>query len=151
MAGARSTVDALRPVVQSGLAGEQEVESLQAALTALASAEASRQAALDELFDSATVDLTGEQRARLSTLRSNLRRGMPTPLGVVVRGETEWLALRDALAAERASARMGDVLDPGVAAALAGWRSDPAVAAAQASLDASGAGVELAWTDAVEG
>lgn len=147
-ATARVQSDQLERLIQSGKGHEQEVAAYQAAKTALSTAEAQRQAVLDGLFAAATANLSSAQRTALTNLRANAAWNLPPEFLVVNRDQAEWVRLRDALANERISRKLGDEPDAGAQAQLANWRANNSVAAARSALDTNLAQIRTNWNAA---
>ena len=150
-ASARVASDALTRKVASGLASQEEVAALAAAKTALTNAEAARTAAVDGLFEKATIDLAAAKTATLYAIRANRGQDLPVEFLVKSREHTEWHALRKALSNERVCAKIGDEPDQAMQSALATWRADQKVAAAKTAVDTNGDAVKAAWDSAVGG
>jgi hypothetical protein len=148
-ADAKRNSTILERTVRSGTADDDELAALPAALAALASATSQQQTLLAGLVDGATADLTGPQRAKLDRIRLNQDWKLPIEFLVIDREETVWVALRDALANERISARLGEMRDAAAQTLLAQLRADPAVSMARANLDANLGVIEAAWDAAV--
>ncbi len=67
---------------------------------------------------------------------------------MVNREQTEWVAVRDALANEKIAAKLGDTPDQAAQSALSTWRANGSVSAARVSLDTNLASVTTAWNNA---
>ncbi|MGK2922184.1 MAG: hypothetical protein ACSLE4_05265 [Methyloceanibacter sp.] len=152
LASARVESDRLRRRIQSGLASQEGIASYQTATSNLASAQTSRQSALDSVFAAATANVTAPQRAALTQIRANRAvdhsKDFPMEFLVVQRPETEWVALRDALANERQAVKYPDLLDQTAQSMLATWRADQGVSSARSSLDSNLTTVTTAWNTA---
>lgn len=147
-ATARRDVDRLKGLIESGKAGEGDVSAYQSASTSLASASSARQAALDAYFDAGAAVLSAGQRATLGRIRANRAYVLPIEFLVVERSQQEWVDLRDALANERVSAKLGEDPDSGDQAALATWRAVGVVASAKSSSDTNLATITSSWNSA---
>ena len=151
LASAKATAAALRKVVKSGSATEQEKADYLSAKAAVLSAEAAVDAVLEELFDSGTADLSAAEKATLATLQANVhRRKFAIELRVVSRTAEQWLDLGHALDHEKVCIEDGEEVHADVASLLATARSAAAVAQAKANLDANLASVQAAWDAAVD-
>ena len=151
-AAAQVESDRLRSKIQSGLASQEEIASYQSQMSSLASAATARQSALDAVFNAASANLTAPQRATLTQIRANRAadhsKGFPIEFQVVGRTESEWIALRDALANEKQAIKYPDTLDEGAQSLLSTARANGSVAAARASLTANLATVTTSWNTA---
>lgn len=147
-ATARVNSDRLERLIQSGKGHEQEVAAYQVAKAALTTAEVQRQAVLDGIFAAATANLSSTQRTALTNLRANSSWNLPREFLVVNRDQAEWVRLRDALANERISRKLGDEADAAAQAQLANWRAAPTVAAARTALDANLPQIRTNWNTA---
>ncbi len=146
---ARIDVDELERKIRAGLASPAEIASLPAKQATLTSAIASLDAELDEVADAAAADLGTTVQDALSTIRANAEHwDLPVEYLVVNRTEAQWVQLRDALAHERITTRLGEAQDAATMAFLATVRADPAVVLATLNLDTNGAAVESAWASA---
>lgn len=145
---ARAARNAAERKIHSGSATQQEIDAFAGLESALASAEAARNGALDSLFASATANLTSAQRASLTSIRAHRSWKLPTEFLVVARTEAEWIALRDALSNERTAAKNGDTPNATCQSLLATERAGASVAAAKAALDTNGSSVTSAWNAA---
>ena len=136
-------------VVRTGQATAQQLTDYQSAVTDLTGAKSDRADVLDALFDAGVASLSQAKKDTLATIRGNRGFKVATQFLVVDRSETDWLALKAALAHERIAAELGDSVDSEVATLLSSARADSAVADAKSSLDSSLAALESAWDDAV--
>ena len=148
-ATSNNTADALVRKMQSGKASQEEIASYPAAKTALLSAQGAQQSVLDGYFSAATANLSNAQRLALTNIRANKGWELPTEYLVVNRTETEWVALRDALANERIAAELPGTLSQTCQALLATVRADPAVAAARTNIQANIQTLTNSWNTAV--
>ena len=145
---AQTTYDALRRRIESGFGSQGDVSNFVAATAALNEARASRQTIVDGLITASVAGLSSEVTSTLATLRGNKSWELPTQYGVVNHGETDWMALRDAIANDTISARRGEDPDPDAHAYLLQAQADPAVSAAASNLQ-NLAPLNLAWNQAV--
>lgn len=150
-AAARVETDRLQRLIQSGRGTQEDVSAYQTQSAALATATSQRATVLDGYFTAATAGLSSEQRTLLSNLRSNRAWNLPLEFMVVNREQAEWVALRDALANERISAKLGESPDQTAQASLTTWRAVSAVSTAKSNLDSNRATVRAAWNTAVGG
>jgi hypothetical protein len=145
-ASARTQVDQLTAQIQSGHGSQDDIATLSTAQSNLATANSQRQAALDAIFNAGTANLSNAQKTALSTIRANRAAwDLPLEFLVVNREQSEWVAVRDALANERIAVSLPDSLSQAAQASLATWRADPAVSAAKASSDANLSAVTTSW------
>lgn len=147
-ASARRDVDRLKALIESGRGSQEDVSAYQTASASLTTATAARQAALDAIFTAGTANLSAGQRAALTQIRANHAYELPLEFLAVERTQTEWVDVRDALANERISAKLGDEPDAGNQASLATWRANATVSSAKTSLDTNLPGVTSAWNSA---
>ena len=149
---ARVESDRLRTLIQSGQASQEEIASYQTQTANLASATSARLSALDAVFAAATANLTAPQRTALTQIRANRAvehsKDFPIEFMVIERPETQWVALRDALANEKLAINYPDLASEAAQSSLATWRSDQSVAAARTSLIANLTAVTTSWNTA---
>ena len=132
--------------VVSGLAKPEEVAACQAAKAEFAGANADREELLTTLFNAGTYGLPQEQIGRLMRLHVNrIAWELPFEYCVVDRTQQEWVDLRDALANERISAKLGEEADGELQALLATVRANSDVATAKVNLDTALGAVKAAW------
>jgi len=148
-ADARRDVDSLRRKAKSGLATAEEVTDLAAAKTALAAATSARDAALDGLFDAAVADLSQAKQDLLANIRKNRGWGFACCYLVADRSEADWVKLRDALANEKISAKLGEAADPSCSSFLGSVKGETAVSAAIVAQGSGLSGVKGAWNTAL--
>jgi hypothetical protein len=149
---ARAEVDRLERLVRSGLASQEQVTALTTARSAFTAANTAHDNHQGAAFTAATEEsLTGPQVAALVQIRANTAWDLPSEYKVRSATEPEWVALRDALAAERIAQREGSEVPAGAQSVLTAWRADPAVSAARASLASNLAAVSAAYSAAVAG
>jgi hypothetical protein len=144
-AAARGDRDSLRRKVRSGLASAEEVQQLAVAKASLATAESNRDAYLDALRGAALATLSAAESADVSQIVANSNWKFPTELLLEDRTEAEWVALRDALAAERIHLKAGETVPSSVATALATARQTTEASTARTNLDTYLAAVQTAW------
>lgn len=145
---ARRSLAALTLATAGGQGDESEVAARLAAEAVAASCKSNVDAALTSLYEAATGVLSEATTSRLTTMRSNLDRGVPVQFTVrsFEEGGDEWVALRAALNDERCSAQSGLDSDTACQALLSTWRSNEAVATAKSNLDTNLAAIQTAWT-----
>lgn len=146
---ARHVVDNLRRQIQSGQASQEELNALAAAQSTLSSAEATRNSAINAIFNAGAGNLTEQQRTSLTTIAMNRHWELPVQFLLVHRPQSEWVALRDALANQRIAAAGSVSPDPAAAALIQQAQSHPAVSSAVASLSSNLAAIEVQWSSAV--
>jgi len=148
-AAARRETDRLKRLIESGHGAQEDVGNYQTQNTALAAATADRDAALAAIVAAATAGLASDQKTALARIRANQTwKEVGVEFLVVERTEAQWVALRDALAAERIAAAAGDELPQATQTLLATARANGPVAAAHASLGTNLAGLTAAWNAA---
>lgn len=150
-AAARVESDRLQRLIQSGRGSSEDVTSYQTQSAVLATATSQRQSVLDGYFTAAIAGLSSDQRTQITRLRANRSWNLPLEFLVVNREQAEWVAVRDALANERISAKLGESPDESAQASLTTWRAVSAVSTAKSNLDANRATVRAAWNTAVGG
>ncbi|MCH8151434.1 MAG: hypothetical protein IH830_03560 [Planctomycetes bacterium] len=148
-AGPKQQCDLLKRVIQSGQATPEQITTYVAAMTQLSFAEDQRHSVLNGLLTSATASLSASQQNTLAAIRGNRNWDLPIELLTVDRTEAQWVQLREALANERISAKLGEEPDPEAQALLQQLRGNPLVATAKANLDANLAVVTTAWEQAI--
>jgi hypothetical protein len=147
-AASQASYDALRRRVESGLASEADLSNLATAASALGSAQASRQSALDALSSDATSQLDPAKVIRLATLRGNHGWEVPIQYRAANRSQPDWVALRDALANDRIAARRGEDPDPAAHQLLLDAQANANVSAAASSLQ-NLPDLQAAWNQGV--
>jgi len=148
-ADAKAQCASLRKLIRSGQGTQDDLTAYTAAQAALASARSQRDGLLDDLFDDATANLTGDHRTTLTQIRGNSPWKLPLEFLVVERSESDWVTLRDALANERIAQKLDVDPDPDAQGLLTQLRAVTAVSTAKANLDANLATVTSAWDQAV--
>jgi len=149
MAAARVSSDALRRKIQSGKGSPEDVTAYQAALAELTSATALKEAALAACRAPAEALLSQAQREQLARVRANEHWQLPTEFLLVDRTESQWVALRDALANEKIAPRYGEETAPQHASVLGAARAHADVALAKTRLDSNLASFKTALTAAL--
>lgn len=138
----------------SGMADQQEITEYSTLCTSLASAESTRESALDAIFAAGADSLDEGQVALLQMIRTNREhwRNIPIEFLTIERTESEWLSLRNALAEERIVASGGGEPEAEVSTAsstlLSNSRSQETVAAAITNIGNNLAGIESAIASA---
>jgi hypothetical protein len=152
---ARTEVDRLQAIVQSGLATTEELAAYQTASSSLATAIAQRQGALDQVFNGSTSNLPTSKRSVLAQMRANssldYARELPLEFLVVDRTQAEWVSVRNALANERLAAKYPDLLSEAAQTSLFTWRANSTVAMAKNYLDSNLTAITTAWNTATGG
>jgi hypothetical protein len=146
----RASGDRLQRLIQSGRGSGEDVQSYQAAVSARDTASTQRDTAIAAVITGATAGLTSGQRATLATIRANRSWNLPLEFLVVNREQSEWVALRDALANERIAGKLGEEPDAAAQTQLATWRANGSVAAARTALDTNLASVTTAWNNTTD-
>ena len=148
LASARTSVDHLTSLIQSGHGTQDDITALATAQSSLATATSQRQTALDAIFNAAVANLSDAQKTALSKIRANRPWDVAIEFLVVDRTESQWVQVRDALANERIAVSLPDSLNQTAQSNLATWRSDTGVASAKSSLDSNLSAVTTAWNSA---
>lgn len=141
--------DRLARIVRSGQATPEEVGQCQTAKQSCESAQANRSALVDQIFASGVSSLDPADRDKLEALRTNYEWFLPRPYMVVLRTESEWVELREALDTRKIHFKYGAAFPQETQTYLAGIESDPTVSAALVDLDTYLAAVQTAWNQAV--
>jgi hypothetical protein len=147
-ASARVEAERLKTLIESGRAAQEDVSSYTSASSSLTTATSQRQSTLDSVFAAATANLTSGQRTAITNIRANRSWNLPLEFLVVNREQTEWVQLRDALANERISAKLGEDPDASAQMQLSNWRAHGSVAAARSALQSNLAQVRTNWNAA---
>lgn len=126
------------------LAGKGSTENAATKNTALASALAAKQSAINAAFAAATSQLDPAVIARLETIRANRPQDVPTQYLVVDRTGIQWRQLRDALSQKRQRDAVVLALDSDAANTIADADADNAVSAAAARIASNLAGIQEA-------
>lgn len=147
-AEARSEAERLSRVIRGGAATQQDRTAHSAALAAAQTAQSQAQAILAAAFTSASASLTASQIAALQTLQGNVAWQLPIHYLAANREQSEWVALRDALANVRVASQFGEDPDQGATDLIHAANSAPGVAAAAANLAGIGE-LTAAWNLAV--
>jgi hypothetical protein len=142
---AKASHDTLRRLVVAGKASQNDLADYNTSKSTLATATTRRDAALDALFAAATADLAQDQVATLNALAANASWSVPIQYRVVTRTQAGWVALRDALANERISTKLGQDPDPDCQQLLLTENATRDVANANANIDANLDNVANAW------
>ena len=148
VADLRQQVLSLEYTIQSGHGTQSDVTALANARTNLANVLATQQGLLDELFNTATFNLSSPQKLILTRLRANRDWDASIEFQTVNRTEAQWVQLRDALANERISASHNEPANPDAQTLLVQLRSDPTVSAAISNLSVNLPSVNSAWEQA---
>lgn len=153
LGAARSQRDRLRGLARAGTASGADIEAIAGAESSLSAAESALDARLDAMWDLVAARLTSEQAALIARLRDvpEVFRGsvISVEFGAAERSDTQWMALREALAAERLAAEDGVAMDQALAALLASARAESAVNAAGSNISVRLAGLQTAWDQAL--
>lgn len=148
-ASARADYETTLARVQAGLGSDQDIAGLPALLQNLQAADQAGEAAL-AAFRSAVLGQNGlglspVQQNAFDTLRANRTWEVPVQYKVVSRTESEWIALREALANARIAAQGQGEADQASAQRIADADALPAVSAARNALDAQLRAFKTAW------
>jgi len=150
---ARANRDRLRALARAGTATTQDLEAVTSAEATLSSAEAALVARLEAIWDLAALRLTTEQAtliARLEAVPAGFRgASIPIELGAAERSDAQWMALREALAAERLATQDGVALEQSLASLLSAARAESAVATAALNITGMLAEIETEWDEAL--
>lgn len=142
------TVNSLTRKVQAGVATEQDLAALASAKSSLTSAQ-SAQASLMTSFRAAA-NLSQGQLAVIDTIRANRSWGLPVQYLTVNREESDWVALRNALANERIADKLGAEPDQDARNLVLSANAHQTVAAAVINIGANGGLIRNAWVVAAE-
>lgn len=148
-AGSKQQCDLLKRVIQSGQATSEQITTYAVARTQLSLADSQRHSVLTALLTSAAASLNASQQDTLAAIRGNRNWDLPIEFLTVDRTEAQWVQLREALANERISAKLGEEPDPEAQALLLQLRGNPLVATAKANLDANLTVITVAWEQAI--
>lgn len=146
---AKIAEEALRRQVKKGTASQGTVSQLASARVTRGQAESSRDTFLDGVFQAGVASLSTAQVNALTSIRANRSWHLDVAYLVVDRTEPEWVALSDALAAERVALAEQESTPPLSQALITQVSSDPTVSLAKTSLGSYLAGVQTAWNSAV--
>lgn len=141
---AKGTHDTLRRLVVAGKASQNDLASFNSNKSTLATAASRRSAALDALFTAATDDLTQAQVATISAIAAN-DWSIPIRYRTASRTQADRVALRDALANDRISTKLGEDPDSASQQLLLAANATHAVATATANLNARLAANTATW------
>lgn len=140
-------VENLTRTVQSN-GGEQSITALTTARISLANAASTHSAAVAGISTAAAAHLTQGQRTAIANFRANRELDIPAKYLTVARSDTEWVALRGALASVRISAARNESPSPAAAAAVADANAAEATVTAAQGMQRLGE-VRAAWQAAV--
>jgi len=146
---AQADVDRLARLVRGGQADQEDLGAHSAAQATLASAQSTRDAMLDGLFDAAVADLEPAELTLLESMHANAARPVPLQYRVADRTDRQWTALRDALANLKTSDMCGQEPDSGCEQLVGSTDAEPAVAAAVHHLGENLAQVSTAYAAAL--
>lgn len=149
-ASARVAHDQLDRKVAAGNVSGQDVVALQQAVANLASATTTRTNALNAAFTAATANLSEGQKTTLSTIQANRSWELALPYLAANRTQSEWVALRNALANKKISTKYGEAADPAATQLLQTVDATAAVSNAKANSETYLAAVTTAWNSAVQ-
>ncbi|MCW5766980.1 MAG: hypothetical protein KIT68_13505, partial [Phycisphaeraceae bacterium] len=128
-----------------GLLGPLGVPELAAAFPAVRTAEAAMNQRLDAAFEFACAPLPAPVITRLAAIRANRVWEVPAPYQVVDRSPEQWLALRNALAAQRIQASRQQEVPGTVTSILTQAASHPAVESARLDFNMNLPAVRSTW------
>jgi len=144
---ALAEVERLTGAVQSG-GGEQSATALTTARATLETASAAHSAAVAGITSAASAHLSEAQRTAIANFRANRELDIPAKYLTAARSESEWLALRGALASVRISTARNESPNPQAAAAIADANAHEATVTAAQGMQRVGE-VRAAWLAAV--
>lgn len=136
---ANKQVDGDTRMVRAGKSPEEALLNAHAATLQAAASE--RSARLTAAINAASTHLTEDQRLRLAAIRSNAGREVPPAYCVVERPDAQWVALREALTAERQATERGESPAGSVTSLLSTVRGEGPTATALANAASLGAAV----------
>lgn len=134
---AKGQYDVLRRQVESGTATQEQKAAFDASIAAKSSAGLALAEAKRLFLADALAGVPADARQRLDVLAANNERHVPPEFRLGSRDDAQWLALRDACAAERIALQKQKPVPPEAAVLLADARASLAAVSAKASLDAN--------------
>lgn len=137
--------------VRERRASQEQLDQFEAARTALASALAAEQAALDALRTAALASLTQEQRAAIISIQDNMKTEVPFAYRAASpgRSEAQWVSLRDALSERRTLQSRQQEVPQDIAAVISSAEADPLTSSAIANLNVNSPSITQAFTQAL--
>lgn len=123
-------LQSLQRVIRSGTATDEQKASLSTVTAAASLAESSWDSLLTQIYAAGVEDLASEVRESVEIVNANADWKLPHPYARVARTEREWVALRNALAAERIATKRGEELDRDFETLLLQVRAEAATAEA---------------------
>lgn len=148
LADARDTLGAARKTLASSKKSN-DPEALSAAQAGLTDAEAAVSSLTNTALDTVTAPLSSTERTLLATISANKGRDLPLAYLTVTRTDSEWVALRDALAIRKDCAAKSTTEPDTITSLIASVESQTEVGQALAAAQNSLAGIEAAWTAAL--
>jgi hypothetical protein len=148
IADAREAVLDARKALQSARS-TGTTESVTLAQATLTEAEDSLSSVNLTAHETVTAPLSSTERAIIATIASNKGRDVPVSYLTVTRTDSEWVALRDALAIRKDFAAKSTTEPDTVTSLIASVESQTEVGQALAAAQNSLAGIEAAWTAAL--
>lgn len=144
-------LDELTRLIRSGTASTEQKNSLSTVTAAAQTAESDWQGLLDEIHDAGCGDVTTAEADRIAVVLGNDRWSLPVEYKRASRTEAEWVALRNALAAERIAAADGDDLDSSFETLLLNVRAEAGTAQAMSWISSNLEEIKTAYNDALDG
>lgn len=147
VAEARGDVDSLRRKVKSGLATDQEVTDMATAKQALETATAARQTFLDGVCAGFCEHITEGATGTIETVLGTPEwvKKLPVEYRNAERTDSEWLAIRDALASNKTHTQMGFDVPEETTTYLASLNSDSTVSTTKTTCESNIASVQSTW------
>lgn len=148
IADARETVVNARKAVQTARQGGN-TETISAAQTSLTDAEDTLASLNLSARETVLAALSSTERELIATIAANKGRDVPVSYLTVVRTDSEWVALRDALSIRKQCAAK-EVIEPESVTSLIGSiEAQPEVGAALAAISQTLGSIETAWNSAL--
>ena len=144
-------LDELTRLIRSGTASTEQKATLTTVTAAAQAAESDWQDLLDGIHDAVCADVTTDEADRIATILGNDRWSLPIEYKRANRTEAEWVALRNALAAERIAAADGEDLDSPFETLLLNARAEAGTAQAMSWMGSNLEAVKAAYDDALDG
>lgn len=140
----------LQRVIRSGTATDEQKDAL-AGMTADADrAQDVWDGLLEGIYDAGVADLTQQVSERMAQVNANHKWKLPAPYTRAARTEREWVALRNALAAERIATKNGEELDDRFETLLLQTRAEAPTAEAMSWAGTRDAAIQTAFTESLD-
>ena len=143
-------LQSLQRLIRSGTASQDQKDSLTTVAAAANLAESVWENLLTQIYAAGTQSLTEPLKERMTQVNANADWKLPHPYARVARTEPQWVALRNALAAERIADKRGEDLDSGFETLLLQVRAEAATAEAMNWAETRDAGIQTAFAGALD-